>query len=76
VVDYLYLIQNALGPLKLWVSAYSHDVFGYVTSAKVQREGGYESKGITGRGIFDLEAQDAYVEKVEELAKKVGREVE
>ena len=38
VVDYVALIEEALGPLRLWLAAYSHDTFGYLPSARVLRE--------------------------------------
>jgi len=75
VVDYVRLIEESVGPLKLWISAYCNDVFGYVPSARVLREGGYETRGlyIGGPGLFAPEAQDVLVAKVRELADKVGR---
>ena len=73
VVDYAYRIEEALGPRRLWVAAYAHEVFGYVTSARVQREGGYEAKGIHGKGLFAPEAEEVYVARVRELAEEVGR---
>lgn len=75
VVDYVRLIEEALGPLKLWLSAYCHDTFGYLPSARVLREGGYETRGIYhgGIGYFAPEAQDAMVAKVRELASRAGR---
>jgi hypothetical protein len=75
VVDYVYLLQKALGPLNLWVAAYCNDVFGYVPSARVLEEGGYETRGIYsgGLGFFTPEAQDVIVAKVRDLAGKVGR---
>jgi hypothetical protein len=68
VVDYVALIERALGPTKLWVSAYSNDVFGYLPSARLIPEGGYETR----RG-FSVKAQDALVAKVRELADAAGR---
>jgi hypothetical protein len=68
VVDYVALIERALGPTKLWVSAYSNDVFGYLPSARLVGEGGYETR----RG-FSAKAQDALVAKVRELAGAAGR---
>jgi hypothetical protein len=73
VVDYVYLIEGVLGPRRLWIAAYSHDLPGYITSARVQQEGGYEAKGISGKGMFALDAQDVYVAKVRELATEAGR---
>jgi hypothetical protein len=75
VVDYVRLLEDAVGPLKLWLSAYCNDTFGYLPSARVLREGGYETRGIYhgGIGYFAPEAQDVIVEKVRELASRAGR---
>ncbi len=75
VVDYVRLTEEALGPLKLWLSAYCNDTFGYLPSARVLREGGYETRGLYhgGIGYFAPEAQDALINKVRELAERVGR---
>jgi hypothetical protein len=75
VVDYVYMLEKALGPNKLWIAAYSNDVYGYLPSARVLKEGGYETCGLYtgGVGWFDAKAQDVLVEKVRELAKQVGR---
>lgn len=70
VVDYVRLIEDAIGPRKLWVSAYNHDVFGYIPSARVLREGGYEIRGIYtgGFGIFAPETEQVVVKHVRALA--------
>jgi hypothetical protein len=75
VVDYVPLIENALGPTRLWISAYNNDVFGYLPSRRVLAEGGYETRGLYhgGIGLFAPAAQEVVVEKVRDLAKKVGR---
>jgi hypothetical protein len=75
VVDYVGLIEKALGPNQLWVSAYCNDVFGYLPSARVLQEGGYETRGLYtgGVGLFDARAQDVLVSKVRDLAKQAGR---
>lgn len=77
VVDYVTLLERALGPNRLWVSAYNNDVFGYLPSARVLTEGGYETRGLYhgGIGLFAPRAQDIVVDKVRELARKVGREL-
>jgi neutral ceramidase len=77
VVDYVTLLEQALGPNQLWVSAYCHDVFGYLPSAHVLAEGGYETRGLYagGVGFFTPDAQDVVVKTVRELAKKAGRNV-
>ena len=75
VVDYARLIEDAIGPLQLWLSAYNNDVFGYLPSARVLEEGGYETRGVVhgGPGFFSPASQDAVVAKVKELAGKSGR---
>ena len=75
VVDYVRLIEDAVGPLKLWLSAYCNDTFGYLPSARVLREGGYETRGIYhgGIGYFAPEAEDVMVAKVRELASRAER---
>jgi hypothetical protein len=69
------LLEEALGPNKLWIAGYTFDVFGYLPSARVLREGGYETRGLYagGIGLFAPEAEQAVVAKVVELAKAAGR---
>jgi hypothetical protein len=75
VVDYVGLLEKALGPNNLWLAAYCNDVFGYLPSARVLAEGGYETRGLYsgGVGLFDPKAQAVLVAKVRELARKAGR---
>lgn len=77
VVDYVPLLEKALGPNQLWIAAYCNDVFGYLPSARVAAEGGYETRGLYsgGAGFFAPQAQEVLVEKVRELAKKAGRKL-
>jgi hypothetical protein len=77
VVDYVRLLEEALGPNRLWVAAYCNDVFGYLPSARVLAEGGYETRGLYagGIGLFQPRAQDVLVAKVREVAERVGRPV-
>jgi hypothetical protein len=77
VVDYVKMIEDALGPNRLWVSAYNHDVFGYLPSARVLREGGYETRGLIhgGVGYFAPDAQEVLVAKVRDLASSAGRKL-
>jgi neutral ceramidase len=75
VVDYVTMLEHTLGPKPLWIAAYCNDVFGYLPSARVLDEGGYETRGIIygGPGFFDRTAQDVLVDKVRELSRTVGR---
>jgi hypothetical protein len=77
VVDYALMLEKELGPGNLWLAAYSNDVYGYLPSARVLKEGGYETRGLYsgGIGLFDAKAQDVLVAKVCEMAKKVGRKL-
>jgi neutral ceramidase len=75
VADYVHLIEQAIGPLQLWLSGYSNDVFGYLPSARVLAEGGYETRGVVhgGPGFFAPSAEAVVVAKVKELAGRAGR---
>jgi hypothetical protein len=76
VVDYVPLIEKAIGPLQLWLAAYCNDVFGYFPSARVLKEGGYECRGLyTTQGFFAPAAQDMLVTKVRELVQRAGRKL-
>ena len=73
VVDYVDLISRALGPLRLWIAGYSNEVFGYFPSARVLEDGGYETRGVSGKGWFAPGAQEVLVQTVRDLARRVGR---
>ena len=74
VVDYVHEVEKALGPLNLWPMGYCNDYFGYLPSARVLQEGGYETRGLnSGLGWFSPEAQTALVAKIKDLATKAGR---
>jgi hypothetical protein len=77
VVDYVTFLEKALGPRQLWLAAYCNDVFGYLPSARILEEGGYETRGLYtgGIGLFDPKAQDVLVARVRELAKEAGRKL-
>ena len=46
VIDYQMRLQEELGRFqKVWVAGYCDDVFAYVASERVRREGGYEATG-------------------------------
>lgn len=73
VVDYVALLEQVLGPLNLWIAAYCNDVFGYVPSARVLREGGYETRGLYGGDPFSPQVEPVLVEAVRALAQEAGR---
>ena len=73
---YVHLIADAIGPLRLWVAGYCHDVFGYVPSARILAEGGYESRGIDrgdAVGQFTPAVERVIVDTVTKLARETGR---
>lgn len=75
VVDYVRHLEDALGQGRLWIAAYCHDVYGYLPSARVLKQGGYETRGLYagGIGLFSPEAEEALVREVAALAAKAGR---
>ena len=74
VSEFVPLVEKALGPRRLWVAGYSNDVFGYLVTAKIIAEGGYETRGLFDEvGFFSPQAQDVLVAKVRQLAEKAGR---
>lgn len=75
VVDYVARIQQAVGPLNLWIAGYCNDVFGYLPSARVLREGGYETRGLYSGELFSPRVEDVVVDAVRALAESTGRAI-
>jgi neutral ceramidase len=77
VVDYVRDVETAIGPNKLWVAGYCNDVFGYLPSARVLSEGGYETRGLYygGIGYFSPRAEEVVASTVRKLAEEVGRTI-
>ena len=76
VSDYVHLVGKAIGPLGLWVAGYCSDYFGYLPSARVHEEGGYEAREfITGFGYLAASVEEAIIGKVVELAGQAGRDL-
>ena len=71
VVDYAIRLAREYPRQRLWVSGYCNDVFGYVPSLRVLKEGGYEGGDAMiyyGRpGPFTEAVEDLIVEKVHRL---------
>jgi hypothetical protein len=72
VVDYALRLQNELGGpgRALWVAAYANDVFGYVPSLRVLKEGGYEG----GEAFFYSTFPTPFAPDVEETIIKAAHE--
>lgn len=78
VVDYSLRLKRELssdGDPIVWVAGYSNYVFGYLPSARVVREGGYEGGGAmrytTFPGPFDESVESRVISTVHELVKQV-----
>jgi hypothetical protein len=75
VVDYALRLKRELaaGPT-LWVAGYTNDVFGYVPSLRVLKEGGYEGVGAMRMtrfpGPFAPSVEERIVGKVHELVRQ------
>ncbi|MBP7140615.1 MAG: neutral/alkaline non-lysosomal ceramidase N-terminal domain-containing protein [Opitutaceae bacterium] len=76
VVDYsLRLKRELAGEAAVWVAGYSNDVFGYLGSSRVIREGGYEGGSANTRilnhpGRFTPAAEEAVIAKAHELVRQ------
>jgi neutral ceramidase len=72
VVDYALRLTREYPAQRMWVAGYSNDVFGYVPSLRVLREGGYEGGDAMiyyGRpGPFNERVEELIVNKVRQLA--------
>jgi hypothetical protein len=77
VVDYSLRLKKELAGTPLWVAGYSNDVFGYVPSLRVLKEGGYEG-GDAMRytrlaGRFTPTVEERIIGKVRELVERMRR---
>ena len=69
VADYVPMLQKALGPGRLWITAYCNESFGYLPTAKILEEGGHESMCLTLEiGFFSPDVQDVVIATVQQLA--------
>jgi hypothetical protein len=77
VADYALRLKRELGGDGLWVAAYANDVFGYVGSARVIREGGYEGREAYYYSTFPTplaeDTEELIVKSVHDLANQVRR---
>lgn len=74
VVQYVQDIARTIGHLRLWVSAYNQEVTGYIPSAQILQEGGYETRGLyIGTGWFAPEVEQTLTNAAREAAREAGR---
>ena len=73
VVDYALRLKRELAGPGVWVSGYCNDVFGYVPSLRVLKEGGYEAGGAMAYtsfpGAFAASIEERIVDKVLQMAR-------
>ncbi len=77
VVDYDLRLKRELGVENLWVAGYSNDVFAYIPSLRVLREGGYEAEGAMiyyGQpSRFAPSVEATIMQKIREMVRTVRR---
>jgi len=74
VVEYVQDLERAVGPLRLWVCAYNQEVAGYIPSARILKEDGYETRGLYfGTGWFAPGVEEALTRAGQDAAEKVGK---
>ena len=72
VADYSLRLKAQYGWEDTWVAGYSNDVFAYIPSVRVLKEGGYETWGGDG-GPFHPSIEEIIGAKVQDLVKQTAR---
>ncbi len=76
VVDYSRLVKSTFRSVPfVWVAGYSNDVFGYLPSARVLAEGGYEAGGAMLYGPLPGPFTDTVQQRVMAGVRRVGTDV-
>jgi len=77
VADYCLRLKAQHGWDDTWVAGYSNDVFAYIPSLRVLREGGYEGRGAMigdgHPGPFGAGVEEIIVEKVNDLVERTAK---
>lgn len=74
VAEYIPRIEEVVDPDKLWVAGYCDEVFGYLPTAKIIRESGYEDRGLVREiGQFDDAVEEVVIDGVQRLAERIQR---
>jgi hypothetical protein len=75
VVDYGLRLKKELGPEALWIAGYCNDVFAYIPSLRVLREGGYEAADAmiyyVQPGPFAPSVEEVIIGKTREMVEEV-----
>lgn len=76
VVDYSLRLKAQYGWADTWVAGYSNDVFAYIPSVRILKEGGYEGGGAMipyGQpGPFHPAVEESIIDKIERLMKTLS----
>ena len=76
VVDYALRLKGIYGWTNTWVAGYSNDVFAYIPSVRILKEGGYEGGGAMipyGQpGKFHPAVEETIIDTVERLVAKTA----
>jgi len=76
VVDYATLVKQAFSYMPfVWVAGYSNDVFGYLPSLRVLKEGGYEAGGAMLYGPLPGPFTETVEDRVMAGVRRIGRKV-
>ena len=73
VSDYSPLAAGALKPERVWVAGYCNEVFGYLPSARIVQEGGYETVGLVSAhiGQFSAEAEQVLLASLRRMSQSL-----
>jgi len=75
VADYVNATKKAIGPDDLWVAGYCNDHFGYLTNARILKEGGYEAGRGPGSGRrLAPNVEEVVAQGLRELSLAAGRQ--
>jgi hypothetical protein len=74
-VGYAFGAEEILSARRVWVTGYSHEVFGYLPTARIIEEGGYEARGLLppGLGYFAPEVEQTVLNAIGEMAGAMPR---
>ena len=75
VSDYVPLVAQAIGPERLWVAGDCNQVFGYLPSARVVEEDGYETLGRVSAhiGWFSADVEDVLLAAIRQMIHQAQR---
>lgn len=70
---YALRLREFIGP-ETWVTGYTHEVFGYLPTARIVAEGGYETRGLLSpfAGFFSEAVEEAIMNDLRREVNKLG----